>query len=70
MHTIDQLYNHNKAYLRYGHILEWNCCMFAGKQVINTTTATHHFKGSVLEPLSVTIILEFHVELQIRQKFV
>jgi hypothetical protein len=44
--------------------------MFAGKQVINNTTDSYHFKGSVLEPQSVTIILEFHVELQIRQKFV
>jgi len=31
---------------------------------------SYHFKGSVLKPLTETIILEFHLELHIRQKFV
>jgi len=38
--------------------------------VITTTMVSYHFKGSVLKPLTETIILEFHLELHIRQKFV
>jgi len=44
--------------------------MFTGIKVTNTIMVSYHFKGSELEPLIVTIILEFHVELHIRQKFV